>query len=83
MDKSTLRQNIAAAVNEYVATPEAWEDAQLTVDPDNGDVDIVEIEEADNLDDRIDVYPMMDFVEMTPDGEWIPDEEAIDSVVNE
>lgn len=66
-----------AAVEEYVATPEAWDDAQLAVDPVAGRVELVEEEEAETLPDTIDVYDIMDLVEMTPDGIWIPDAESI------
>lgn len=75
----TLREKIAAAVEEYISTPEAWDDAQLTVDPVSGKVELVEREEAEELPDNIDVYDLMDFVEMTPDGEWKADPEAIAS----
>lgn len=81
MDKENLKTNILEAVEEYVAKPEAWEEAQLTIDPSTGKVDIVEIEDADNLPDSIDVYAMMDLIQMTPSGAWIPDPEAIDEVV--
>lgn len=82
MNKEELKSDILNAVEEYVAKPEAWEEAQLTIDP-SGAVDIVEIEEADELPVNIDVYAMMDLVEMTPDGRWIPDIDTIEEIVNE
>lgn len=83
MDKEKLKSDILNSVEEYVAKPEAWEEAQLILDPSTGNVDIVEIEEADELPDSIDVYAMMDLVEMTPEGRWIPDMSAIDEIVRE
>lgn len=83
MDKEKLKSDILNSVEEYVAKPEAWEEAQLILDPSTGNVDIVEIEEADELPDSIDVYAMMDLVEMTPEGKWIPDMSAIDEIVRE
>ncbi len=38
---------------------------------------------ADGLADSVDCYPAMDFVEMTADGKWVPDTEAIASVAAE
>jgi len=73
----TIKEKITEAVEDYVANPEAWDDAQLTVDPVMGSVGIVEEEEAESLSDTIDVYDIMDLVEMTPDGVWIPDAESI------
>lgn len=83
MDKEKLKSDILNAVEEYVDKPEAWEEAQLILDPSTGNVDIVEIEEADELPDSIDVFAMMDLVEMTPDGRWIPDLSAIQEIVRE
>lgn len=83
MDKEKLKSDILNAVEEYVDKPEAWEEAQLILDPSTGNVDIVEIEEADELPDSIDVFAMMDLVEMTPDGRWIPDLSAIEEIVRE
>lgn len=74
----TIREKIVAAVEEYVSAPEAWDDAQLTVDPATERVDLVEEEEAESLPDEVDVYDIMDLVEMTPDGAWIPDGDSID-----
>lgn len=79
-NNAELKDRILAAVEDYVATPEAWEEAQLIINPATGEVDLIEIEEADDLADDIDVYAVMDLVEMTPDGAWIPDPEAIASV---
>lgn len=81
MDQSNLKNRILAVVREYVAKPEAWEEAQLVIDPVAEEVDLMEIEETDRLPDNIDVYAVMDFIEMTPDGRWKPDAEAIAEVV--
>ena len=76
----TLKEKITAAVEEYVSTPEAWDDAQLTVNPATGTVELVEQEEAENLPDSIDVYDIMDLVEMDAEGAWKPDAENIAEV---
>lgn len=80
MDISIIRKNILSAVEEYLSTPEAWEDAMVAVNPETGKVDLIELEEAERLPEDIDEYDLMEFVEMTPDGKWVPDREAIDSV---
>jgi hypothetical protein len=78
-----LKEKITAAVEEYVSTPEAWDDAQLTIDPASGTVELVEQEEAENLPDSIDVYDIMDLVEMDAEGAWKPDAENIAEVAAE
>lgn len=80
MDISIIRKNILSAVEEYLSTPEAWEDAMVAVNPETGKVDLIELEEAERLPEDIDEYDIMEFIEMTPDGKWVPDREAIDSV---
>lgn len=77
MNQQELKARILESVEEYVAKPEAWEEAQLIVDPVSGDVDILELEESDKVADSQDVYDMMDLIKMTPDGTWIPDLDAI------
>lgn len=76
----TVRKNLLSAVEEYLSTPEAWDDAVVAIDTKTGKVDLIEEEEASSLPDTTDEYDIMEFVEMTPDGKWIPDREAIDSV---
>lgn len=83
MNQQELKARILETVEEYVAKPEAWEEAQLIVDPVSGDVDIVELEEADKVADSLDVYNMMDLIMMTPDGLWIPDLDAITEVASQ
>ena len=80
MDISIIRKNILSAVEEYLSTPEAWDDAMVAVNPETGKVDLIELEEAEKLPDDIDEYDIMEFIEMTPDGKWVPDREAIGSV---
>lgn len=75
-----LKDKILEAVKEYVESPEAWDDAQLVIDPTSGTAHLVEEEEAGSLPDEIDVYDIMDLVGMNPAGEWIPDMENISSV---
>ncbi|MDE7180595.1 MAG: hypothetical protein K2N88_05305 [Muribaculaceae bacterium] len=77
MDKKELELMVLAMVEEYVGKPEAWEEAQVVIDKENGKVDLMEIEEAEELPDNWDVCPVMDLIEMTPDGEWIADREAV------
>lgn len=81
MDKQNLKDTALAALLEYTAATEAWEDAMLAVDTESGEVSLVEEEETEGLPDRVDLYEIMDFVEMDPQGEWHPDEEALDRLV--
>lgn len=82
MDKEFLKKNLLAAVEEYLSTPEAWDDAMVTVNTVTGEADLIESEEADSLPDTIDEYDIMDFVEMTPDGKWIADKENIEAAAS-
>lgn len=77
MDIKEIEKRIYNAVEEYLDSPEAWEEAQLTINRDTLETGIVEIEEADNLPENVDSYNMMDFVEMTPSGDWKADKESI------
>lgn len=82
MDKSKLKADVMSAMEDYVSTPEAWEDAVLTVDTATGAVCILEAEEAETLpEDKVDIWNPMDLVEMTLEGAWKVDEENIDSLV--
>lgn len=83
MDTKKLQLDILATVAEYVADTEAWDDAELCIDTTTGRVALIEADEAESLPDEVDTYEIMDFVEMTPDGRWIADPEAIASVVAE
>ena len=75
-----LKSNLLAAVNEYLSSPEAWDDAMLAVNPDTAEVRLIELEEAEKLPEDIDEYDIMEFLRMTPDGEWTVDTEAIEAV---
>ena len=83
MDKETIKKHIVSAVEEYLSTPEAWEDAVVAIHPDTGAVDLVDAEEAEHLPESIDEYDIMNFIRMTTEGEWVADDEAIDSVAEE
>lgn len=83
MNAEKLKTDILSAVEEYVESTEAWEDAQLAVDTLAGNVELVEAEEAESLPDSVDVYDVMDFVEMTPEGNWIPDADTIAATAEE
>lgn len=83
MNTEDFKKAIQAAVSEYVSATEAWDDAMLTVDTVSGAVGLAEEEETEDLPDSVDVYDIMDFIEMDPDGTWKTDEDSIDSVVGE
>lgn len=72
-----LQSNILKAVEEYISSPEAWEDAVLVVDTVTGDVNLMEEDESDSLSDSMDIYDVMDFVRMNTDGIWVADTDAI------
>lgn len=77
-----LKDKIIDAIDEYLEATEAWDDALLAIDTATGEVFLIEEEEADD-DADADLYDIMEFIEMTSDGEWIRDDEAIDSVVED
>lgn len=84
MNKEQLKADIISAMDEYTSTPEAWEDAVLTVDTATGKVELMEEEDAEALpDDSIDIWNPMDLVQMTSDGKWIADRDSIDSMISE
>lgn len=84
MDKAKLKADVTSAIEEYSSTPEAWEDAVLTVNPANGEVKLMEAEEAEALpEESIDIWNPMDLIEMTHDGAWEPDPANIDSLIEE
>lgn len=82
MNTEELKKAVVAAVSEYVAATEAWDDAQLAVDTATGTARIVEEEDAETLPDSIDIYDIMDLVEMDSEGVWKPDMESIDGLVS-
>lgn len=83
MDKDKIKLDIIAAVAEYVENTEAWDDAMLSIDTATGRVALIEADEEPTLADSVDVYDIMDFVEMTPEGKWVPDMEAISAAASE
>ena len=80
MDIEKIRKNVRAAVQDYLAAPEEWDDAMLAVNPETAEVRLIELEEAERLPEDIDEYDIMEFIQMTPDGKWTIDEEALDSI---
>lgn len=78
---SDLKDKIVDAIDEYLEATEAWDDALLAIDTATDEVFLIEEEEAEEAD--ADIYDIMDFIKMTPDGEWIRDDQAIDSVVED
>lgn len=94
MDKKDLYNKIILAVGEFIEAEEAYDDnAQLEIDPATWNVALVGFEDAEpegmdmvaNVSDGKDYYDVMDLVRMNPDepGQWLPDEEAINSVSEE
>ena len=79
---SDLKDKIVDAIDEYLEATEAWDDALLAIDTATDEVFLIEEEEVDEEAD-VDIYDIMDFIKMTPDGEWIRDDQAIDSVVED
>ena len=79
---SDLKEKIVDAIDEYLEATEAWDDALLAIDTATDEVFLIEEEEANEEADA-DIYDIMDFIKMTPDGEWIRDDQAIDSVVED
>ena len=79
---SDLKDKIVDAIDEYLEATEAWDDALLAIDTATDEVFLIEEEEADEEADA-DIYDIMDFIKMTPDGEWIRDDQAIDRVVED
>ena len=79
---SDLKDKIVDAIDEYLEATEAWDDALLAIDTATDEVFLIEEEVADEEADA-DIYDIMDFIKMTPDGEWIRDDQAIDSVVED
>ena len=79
---SDLKDKIVDAIDEYLEATEDWDDALLAIDTATDEVFLIEEEEADEEVDA-DIYDIMDFIKMTPDGEWIRDDQAIDSVVED
>ena len=82
MNSDELKNAVVAAVSEYVAATEAWDDAQLAVDTATGAARIIEEEETVTLPDSVDIYDIMDLVEMDSEGVWKPDMENIDGLVS-
>lgn len=81
MEPDKLKLDVITAVAEYVADTEAWDEAELSIDTTTGRVALIESDEEDSLAETVDVYDIMEFVDMTPEGKWQPDVEAIDLLV--
>lgn len=83
MDIDRLRKDLLAKVEEYVEMTDAWEDAEVVIDKETGNVELMEAEEAEELPDRFDLCDVMDLVEMTPDGAWVADPQAIEYLLED
>ena len=87
MNKDELKARICAAVKEYIADEEAYDDnAQLCIKPGSLEVSLEDSRNVDTESPEIDCYDVMDFVEMSSNpepGKWAVDETAVDSVVDE
>ena len=77
MTRKELEERIGAVAAEYVEDTEAYEDPQLAIDRGTGNVWVVELDEADRLPESVDTYDMMEFVEMTPEGDWRVNRDAV------
>lgn len=75
-----IRDAVNQAVNDYLEATEAWDDAVIAFDPESGKVELMEEEDSEKLPDSYDVYDIMDFIHMTPEGKWLPDSDAIASL---
>ncbi len=79
----TLTEAIRRTVEEYIESEQQYDDdVQLQIDRTDFDVAIADPEQ--DLPE-CDYYPMMDLVQMSADddGRWLPDDDAIASVVDE
>lgn len=83
MDNNKLETEFLGVVEQYLESTEAWDEAVVTLDSQTGHVALNEAEDAESMPDTVDVYDIMDFVQMTPDGKWIPDREIIEATVAE
>lgn len=87
MDTTKLKNDILEAVNDYLDKTEAWDEAMVAIDRENGEVELLELEESESPEwkgiERCDVWPVLDFIEMKPDGTWIPDNDSISEAVKE
>jgi hypothetical protein len=83
MDKDKIASEILDAVELYVSSTEVWDDAVLTFDTATGKASVMESEDAEKLPETVDVFDIMDFVEMTPEGKWIADKETIEATAQE
>lgn len=79
----TLTEAIRRTVEEYIESEQQYDDdVQLQIDRTDFDVTIAD---PDQDLPECDYYPMMDLVQMSADddGRWLPDDDAIASVVDE
>lgn len=83
MTKSELNARILEAVEEYLEKTEAWEDAQVVIDPASEKVELMEIEETDDLPDDFTVCAVMDLIEMSANGDWKADKDSVDALAEE
>ncbi len=82
MTREDFSKTVLRAVERYIADEEVFDDhAQLTVNPTNLEIDIVDGDE--DIPDDIDQYDVMDLLTMGMEGHWQPDAEAIASLAEE
>lgn len=63
-------------ISEYIDNEEAYNDnAQLTINTDTLELGLVDDDE--DIDDKLNQYPVMDLIKMDADGNWQPDKDAI------
>ncbi len=87
MNKEDLEKKITAAVEEYIADEETYDDnARVQIDPETWKVTMVDSDDESYGDVAgMDYYDVMDLVRMSvaEPGKWEPDREAIASVAEE
>lgn len=82
MNSEELKKRVLAAVEEYIADEEAFDDnAQLCISPE-GEVEVRDSADVPDGDDGNDYYDVMEFVRMSAaePGKWEVDAAAIDAL---
>lgn len=83
MNTSEFIRRIKETVEDYIAAEESYsDDVQLEINTTDWSMDIADPE---NDLPNCDYYPLLDLIKMsvTNPGQWVPDEEAIQSVAAE
>lgn len=84
-----MEKKILDALAEYLAYEDSYGDnPQLCINTANGDVEVMDEKEAEELEDKdsehCDFYDVMDLLQMNPlDGSWLPNLDAVKEVATE